>query len=134
MTGESMNTAYPAASDSWTYREPHVLGVDLSRVRDLVGVNIEATDGRLETVDAATYARSESYVVVDATFGTRALLPAALIHRVDLTSATVYIDRSKDEVSNAPRYEEGRDVDAYRSELSGYYYGLRAEAIEVGAF
>jgi hypothetical protein len=128
-------SCYQGSIDPWTYREPHVLGVDLSSVRDLVGFNIDATDGRLGTVDAATYARSESYVVVDATFGARALLPAALIHRVDLTSATIYVGRSKDEVSNAPRYEEGRDADAYRSELSGYYYGLgAAEAIEAGAF
>jgi hypothetical protein len=98
-----MEQSYQGSIDPWTYREPHVLGVDLSRVRDLVGFHIDATDGRLGTVDTATYARSESYVVVDATFGTRALLPAALIHRIDLTPATIYIDRSKDEVGNAPR-------------------------------
>jgi hypothetical protein len=131
-----MESSYLDNIDPWTYRDPDVLGVDLSRVRDLVGFDVSATDGRLGTVDAATYARSESYVVVDLVSGKRALLPAALIHRVDLALATVFIDRSKDEVSSAPQYEGNRDVDAYRAEIRDYYYYRQGaqEPIELRAF
>ena len=53
------------------------------------------------------------------------MLPAGVIKRVDLDTETVYVNRSKDEIKNAPEFDESRyHDDAYRAELGGYYGGL----------
>ena len=57
--------------------------------------------------------------------GKKVMLPAGVIHRVDLDTETVYVNRSKDEIKNAPELDESRyQDDAYRAELGGYYAGL----------
>ena len=53
------------------------------------------------------------------------MLPAGVIYRVDLESKTVYVDRSKDEIKNAPEFDESRyHDDAYRAQVGGYYGGV----------
>ena len=53
------------------------------------------------------------------------MLPAGVINRVDFDTETVYVSRSKDEIKNAPEFDESRyHDDAYRAELGGYYEGL----------
>jgi hypothetical protein len=55
-------------------------------------------------------------------FGKKVLLPAGVIDRVDLDSETIFVNRTKDEIKNAPEYDDDRrDDPAYRAELSGYY-------------
>jgi hypothetical protein len=56
-------------------------------------------------------------------FGKKVLLPAAVIQRVDLDSQTVYVDRTKDEIKDAPEFDESlyRNED-YRSRVGSYYY------------
>ena len=69
-----------------------------------------------------------SYIVVDTgpwIFGKKVMLPAGVIHRVDLDTETVYVNRSKDEIKHAPEFDESRyHDDAYRAELGGYYGGV----------
>jgi hypothetical protein len=50
------------------------------------------------------------------------VLPAGVIDRVDFDDERVFVNRTKDEIKNAPEYDESklRD-DAYRAELGGYY-------------
>ena len=114
-------------TDPWTYREADVLGADVARGMDLVGFSVEATDGSIGKIDEATYDASRSYIVVDTgpwIFGKKVMLPAGVIQRVDLDSETVFADRTKDEIKNAPEFDESRySDDAYREELGGYYYG-----------
>jgi hypothetical protein len=51
-----------------------------------------------------------------------ALLPAGLLGDVDLDAETVFVNRTKDEIKNAPEFDEDRYRDeGYRSELGGYY-------------
>jgi hypothetical protein len=116
-----------AATDPWTYGGVDTLGVDLTRGLDLAGFAVEARDGGIGKVDEATYDASRSYIVVDTgpwIFGKKVLLPAGTVERVDLDSQTVFVDRKKDEIKNAPEFDEAsyRD-DAYRSRVGGYYYG-----------
>jgi hypothetical protein len=109
--------------DIWTYRS-----ATFSQA-DLVGLSVEAADGSIGKVDDATNDVGASYVVVDTgpwIFGKKVLLPAGVIDKVDFDTETVFVNRTKDQIKNAPEYDEDRFVDdaygqAYRGELGGYY-------------
>jgi ABC-type nitrate/sulfonate/bicarbonate transport system substrate-binding protein len=71
-----------------------------------------------------------SFIVVDTgpwIFGKKVMLPAGVINRVDLDTETVFVNRTKDQIKNAPEYDEDmhrKDVgyrDRYRSDLGTYY-------------
>ena len=110
----------------WTYGDVDTLGVDMTRGVDLVGFEIEATDGGIGKIDEATYDIGASYVVVDTgpwVFGKKVMFPAAVIQRVDLDSETIFVDRTKDEIKDAPEFDEDMYRDeSYRSQLGSYYY------------
>jgi hypothetical protein len=115
-------------TDLWTYGSGDAIGIDMSEGVDLTGFSVEARDGGIGKVDEATYRTSQSYIVVDTgpwIFGKKVLLPAGVIDRIDSLAETVYVKRSKDEIKDAPEFDESRYQDeAYRAELSGYYGGL----------
>jgi hypothetical protein len=115
--------------DPWTYGDADIIGVDATRNLDLTGFSVEATDGGIGKVDEATYETSRSYIVVDTgpwIFGKKVLLPAAVVERVDLDSQTVFVNRTKDEIKNAPEFDEATFRDeAYRSQVGDYYGGTR---------
>ena len=117
-------------TEPWTYRDVDTLGVDMTRGVDLVGFEIEATDGGIGKIDEATYDVGASYVVVDTgpwIFGKKVMLPAGVIQRVDLDSQTVFVDRTKDEIKNSPEFDEDMTRDkTYRSRLGSYYYNDEA--------
>jgi hypothetical protein len=105
-------------------------GVDLTNV-DLTGFKVEARDGGIGKVDEATHEAGGSFVVVDTgpwIFGKKVMLPAGVIRDVDLDTETIFVDLRKDEIKNAPEFDEKRYRDeSYRSELSDYY-GRRSDA------
>ena len=110
--------------DPWTYGDESTIGVDATRM-DLSGFSVEATDGGIGKIDEATYETAKSYIVVDTgpwIFGKKVLLPAGVVQRVDLDTETVFVNRTKDEIKNAPEFDEAtyRD-DAYRSQVGDYY-------------
>jgi hypothetical protein len=93
---------------------------------DLVGYDVEATDGHIGKIDEATYDVGSSYVVVDTgpwIFGSKVMLPAGTIIRLDRGTQRAYVARSKDEIKSAPKF----DKDAYRDpgyrDRVGDYYG-----------
>jgi hypothetical protein len=92
---------------------------------DLTGFKVEARDGSIGKVDEATMEAGGSYLVVDTgpwIFGKKVLLPAGVIDRVDTAEEKVYVDRTKDEIKDAPEFDESRYRDEpYRDELGGYY-------------
>ena len=96
---------------------------------DLVGYEVEATDGHVGRIDEATYEVGTSYVVVDTgpwIFGKRVVIPAGFITNIDLDSETIDLGLTKDEIKNAPEFDKDRYLDqSYRSEL-GEYYGTRS--------
>ena len=52
------------------------------------------------------------------------MLPAGVIRDIDPDTETIFVDRTKDEIKNAPEFDEDRYNDAgYRDELGGYYGG-----------
>jgi hypothetical protein len=107
----------------WTYQDQSWTGTDLT------GFDVEAVDGSIGSVDEATAEIGGSYIVVDTgpwIFGKKVILPAGVIHRVDLDENKIYVDRTKDEIKAAPEFDEDRLADdAYRGELSGYYGDIR---------
>ena len=109
--------------DPWTYRsDAGVRGTGA----DLVGYDVEATDGHIGKVDEATGEVGSSYVVVDTgpwIFGSKVMLPAGTISRLDRNDRKVYVARSKDEIKNAPKFDKDTYRDRGYRDRVGEYYG-----------
>ena len=90
-----------------------------------MGYRVHASDGDIGKVDKATNDVGGSYLVVDTgpwIFGKKVLLPAGVVNNVDLDAESVFVGRTKDQIKNAPEFDENQfDSDAYRSELGTYY-------------
>ena len=100
--------------------------IDLTKL-DLTGFKVEARDGGIGKVDEATYEAGASFIVADTgpwIFGKKVLLPAGVIRDIDPDTETIFVNLTKDEIKNAPDFDEDRYRDeSYRNELSGYYGG-----------
>jgi hypothetical protein len=107
--------------DMWTYRTTVVLEPAV----DLTGFKVEANDGSIGKVDESTADAGKSHIVVDTgpwIFGRKVILPAQTIERIDLDNRVVYVDRTKEEIKNAPEFDAERGIDPiYQDELGGYY-------------
>lgn len=94
---------------------------------DLTGFEVEARDGHIGTVDEHTRETGGTYIVLKTgpwIFGKRVMLPAGVISRIEPDERKVYVDLTKDEIKNAPEFnEETFRSQGYRDEL-GAYYGL----------
>jgi hypothetical protein len=93
---------------------------------DLVGFEVEATDGKVGKVDEKTKdVQNQGFVVVDTgpwILGKKVMLPAGVVERVDDDEEKVWVDRTKDQIKNAPEFDEDRyRDDTYRSEVGSYY-------------
>jgi hypothetical protein len=114
-----------AIVDVWTYREQSQLGFDPTSGRDITGYGVEAIDGSIGKVDEATYEAGSSFVIVDTgpwIFGKKVMLPAGVVQSVDEKLEKVFVNRTKDQIKNAPEYDDTRSADqSYRTELGGYY-------------
>jgi len=106
-------------SDLWTYTDTSI------SQRNLAGFSVEALDGGIGKVDDATYDVGQSFIVVETgpwIFGKKVMLPAGVVRDVDLDTETVFVNRAKDQIKNAPEFDEDQYRDAqYRHELGGYY-------------
>ncbi|MET9604189.1 PRC-barrel domain-containing protein [Streptomyces sp. NPDC006512] len=76
---------------------------------DLTGYKVEATDGSIGKIDKHSEDVGASYLVVDTggwIFAKHVLLPAGTIHRIDTAEEKVYVDRTKEQIKDAPEYDE----------------------------
>lgn len=109
-----------AIAELWTFTIASP-GIELSNV-DLTGFKVEARDGSIGKVDVATHEAGGSFVVVDTgpwILGKKVMLPAGVVRDVDLT---------KDEIKNAPEFDEKiHSAQSYPNEIGEYYRG-RQEA------
>jgi hypothetical protein len=121
-----------ATVEMWTYKT-ETPGIDMSTV-DLTGFKVEATDGSIGKVDEATYEAAGSFIVVDTgpwIFGKKVLLPAGVVRDVDLDSETVFVNRTKDEIKDAPEFDEDTYRDeTYRNQLGEYYQSRMARSAD----
>jgi hypothetical protein len=110
-------------SDVWTYREG-ILGSDVS-AQNLVGYGVEAEDGSIGKVDEWTYDVGSSHLVVDTgpwIFGKKVMLPAGVISDVDHDDEKVYVNRTKEQIKDAPELDDSMIHDEdYRTRLGSYY-------------
>ena len=95
---------------------------------DVTGWKVESHDGEhLGKVDEATYADSSSCLVVDTgfwIFGKKRMIPAGVVRAIDVDEKKVLVDMTKDEIKDAPDYDEDRhrtDEPAYHDEVGKYY-------------
>jgi hypothetical protein len=111
------------SSDMWSYTGT----VAIAPNTDLTGFTVEAIDGKIGKVDEATYDVGSSYIVVDTgpwIFGKKVMLPAGVIQNIDPDTETIFVQRTKDEIKNAPEFDEQKYRDQhYRDQLGDYYSG-----------
>ncbi len=111
--------------DLWAYPDTGSWGN-----ADITAFDVEATDGAIGSVDEASFDAGSSYIVVDTgpwIFGKKVVLPAGVIRRVDAGDRRVWVDLTKDQIENAPEFDELRyRDDDYRTEIGGYYAGYTA--------
>ena len=110
-------------TDVWGYRDT-TLGSDLT-ARKVVGYDVEALDGSIGKVDEATFDAASGSIVVDTgpwIFGKKVMLPAGVIQSADHDDEKVFVNRTKDQIKDAPEFDESMARDeAYRGRLGSYY-------------
>jgi hypothetical protein len=115
--------AMPA--DVWQYRESMAFsasGVDVS------GFEVVGRDGTIGTVDKASNDVRVNYIIVDTgewLSGRQVILPAGTVERIDASARKVIIDRTKNDIRNAPEFHP-KDLRSAKFEdaLTGYYHGM----------
>lgn len=105
----------------WTYRESMPASTDI-----LTRFAVEATDGSIGHVDAASNKLGAGYIVVDTgpwIFGRKVVIPAGAISRVDLDKELVMLDLTKEQIKDSPEFDPniGWDDIEYRGTLGEYY-------------
>jgi len=94
---------------------------------DLTGFKVEARDGSVGKVDESTHEAGGSFIVVDTgpwIFGKKVMVPAGLVRDIDPDTEMIFVDLTKDEIKNAPEFdEETYREQGYRNELGSYYSG-----------
>ena len=110
------------AFQPWEYRPD----AGFAEGTDLTGYTAVAVDGDIGRIEA-TYDRNPAYLEVDvgSYFGRELMLPAGLVERIDSTEKKVYVDRTRDQIKDAPRYDDKALADHidYRKTLGSYYSG-----------
>jgi hypothetical protein len=108
-----------ATTDVWVYREA------IWAQNDLTGFSVEALDGSIGKIDEASNEIGSSYLVVDTgpwIFGKKVMLPAGVINRVDHDEEQVFVNRTKDQIKDAPEFDDSMVEDeGYRGRLGSYY-------------
>jgi len=113
-------------TDVWIYRDKSQLGYDPTSGKDITGFKVEALDGSIGKVDNSTNDVGASFIVVDTgpwIFGKKVMLPAGTIQRIDENEEQVWVNRTKDQIKNAPEYDEMNPGDQGRHQEIGTYYG-----------
>jgi len=105
--------------DLWTYP------TDLGDTKAIVGYSVEAIDGGIGKIDEATEDVGMASIVVDTgpwIFGHKVILPAGVVDRIDRDEECVYVNRTKEQIKNAPELgQQTFEDDEYRHELGEYY-------------
>ena len=112
-------------ADVWKYRESMVFAA--SSV-DVSGFEVVGRDGSIGTVDKASNDVRVNYIIVctgEWLSGRTVILPAATVERIDPAARKVIIDRTRDDISNAPEFHPQQLRTAkFEDALTGYYHGM----------
>ncbi|MFD9031041.1 PRC-barrel domain-containing protein [Streptomyces sp. NPDC059567] len=106
----------------WSYKSTagHLAGTVLT------GYKVEAIDGSIGKVDKHSDEVGDAYLVVDTgvwIFGKEVLLPAGTVVRIDVDDRKIFVDRTKEQIKDAPQFHRDKHLDdpGYRHELDTYY-------------
>jgi hypothetical protein len=109
--------------ETWKYRDPS-LATSLTQ-QEITGYDVEAIDGGIGKIDDETLETDTGHLVVDTgpwIFGKKVMLPVGVIKTVDHVNEKVFVNRTKDEIKNAPEFDDSMRLDEkYRTELGTYY-------------
>ncbi|MFG2101316.1 PRC-barrel domain-containing protein [Micromonospora echinaurantiaca] len=137
----------PSTFNPWTWRDPAALAGGYEQTTppaappersgdgpdapgpgtpiDLTGYRVEATDGRIGSVDEASGDTDARWLVVDTgpwILGRKVLLPVGTVARVDHLDRTVHVDRTREQVKASPAFDpEAYGRPDYRDRVGGYY-------------
>lgn len=93
--------------------------------RGVVGYNVHATDGDIGKIDETTTQADRNHIVVDTgfwIFDKKRLIPAGAVIRVDHGDETVHVNMTKDQIKDAPDFDETRrDEDDFYRTHEDYY-------------
>jgi len=108
-----------ATTEIWTF------AVATPPSLDLTDFKVEASDGSIGKVDEATHEVGGSFIVVDTgpwIFGKKVMIPAGVVRNIDPDTETIFVALMKDEIKDAPEFDETKYHDqSYREELGRYY-------------
>ncbi|WP_374772154.1 PRC-barrel domain-containing protein [Streptomyces sp. NBC_01310] len=108
--------------DIWGYRPD----TGYQQGTDIVGYKVEAEDGTIGKISKHSEEVDAFYLVVDTgvwIFGKHVLLPAGTIKVIDMVEEKVYVDRTKDQIKDAPEYDAAKHADepTYLEQFARYY-------------
>jgi hypothetical protein len=108
------------AEDLWRFQG----GVGHERA-DLRGLSVEAIDGGIGKVKDVSDEGGRAFLLVDTgpwILGKTVMIPAGVVVAIDVDTEKVAVDRTKDEIKNAPEYDdELRDDPSYVEALTRHY-------------
>ena len=107
-------------NDIWGYTD------EIWSMTDLTGYSVEALDGSIGKIDEGSNEVGARYIVVDTgpwIFGKKVLLPAGVVDFVDVDDTCVFVQRTKQEIKNAPEFDPDKLRDSSYREQFGSYYG-----------
>lgn len=103
----------------WAYRDATWLNTDIT------GYTVDAVDGEIGKVDKAMHQVDNAFLVVETRgliFGDKVMLPAGVVSGVDHNNRRVFVERTKEQIKNAPEFrDEMIDDPSYRSTIGTYY-------------
>jgi hypothetical protein len=104
---------------AWEYTDPTWADTDLT------GFKIEALDGEIGKVDHATQEMGKSSLIADVgsfLIARKVMLPAGIVSRVDPDDRRIYVNRTKEQIKNAPEFDDSLLADsAYWDQIGTYY-------------
>jgi hypothetical protein len=112
--------------DIYSWAQPTWSTIDLS------GFEVEGLDGDIGTIDDRTYEVGADALVVSTgpwIFGKKFMLPAGVITGIDEGDRTMFVNLTKEQLTNAPEFDEARWPDPeYRDRIGMHYVGLNRPA------
>jgi hypothetical protein len=108
LVGRSSQQEAPTMNP-WNYPDAITISDD-----SLVGYEVEATDGSIGKVDAASHDPDDSYIVVDTGIwivGEQRLVPASAVSQINFEQRKVFLSVDKDTVKSAPDHDDGHRED-----------------------
>jgi hypothetical protein len=109
--------------DLGSFRDPSWEG------RDLRGFEVEARDGKIGSVDESSPFGADHLIVDTGSwiFGKKVVLPIGLVEKIAFEERRLLVSRSKDEIKDAPDFDEQHADDPRYAEELRRHYGGRQE-------